>query len=98
MTYAEQAATAADEEFRSRVRACSTEQALVFINDDRPEFSLLAEQVIRSPGNADPLVPLVAGKPAITPESEDPDILAAVQSVWPVYGATLVPSPEEVTE
>jgi len=91
MSYAEQAATAADEEFRARVRACSTEQALIFIDDARPEFNLLAEQVIRSPAFADPLVPLVAGKPGLTTASGDPDILAAVQSVWPVYGATLVP-------
>jgi len=91
MTYAEQAATVADEGFRSRVRACSTEQALTFVNDDRPEFHLLAEQVIHWNGAADPLISLVAGKPGISSASGDPDILAAVQSVWPVYGATLTP-------
>jgi hypothetical protein len=92
MTYADQAATAADEEFRVRVRACSTEQALVFVNDDRPEFSVLAERIIQSPWSADALAPLVAGKPGISKESGDPDILAAVQNVWPIYGGTLVPS------
>jgi len=91
MSYADKAATVADEGFRSRVRSCSTEQALVFVNDARPEFSVLADLVIRNQGSADALIPLVAGQPAIDTASADPDILAAVQSVWPVYGATLVP-------
>jgi hypothetical protein len=90
MTYADQAATAADPEFRDRVRACTTQQALIFIDDGRPEFNVLAEQVIHNAGTADSLVPLVAGKPGITTGSGDPDILAAVQAVWPVYGATLI--------
>lgn len=89
MTYADQAETATDEEFRARVRACATEQALTFVNDDRPEFRDLANLVVQSQFAAEPLVPLVAGKPGITTASGDPDILAAVQNVWPIYGATL---------
>jgi hypothetical protein len=90
MTYADQADTAADDGFRARVQACATEQALTFINDARPEFNVLAELVIHSPGTGAALVPLVAGKPGIVITSPDPDVLAAVQAVWPVYGATLV--------
>ena len=90
MTYAEQAATAHDPEFSGRVIACGVEQSLIFIDDSRPEFYLLAEQIIAGSGAAGALVPLVAGKAGITSESEDPDLLAAVQAVWPVYGATLV--------
>jgi len=90
MTYADQAATTQDPAFNDRVIACTVEQALVFVDDQRPEFKLLAQQVISSAGYGRQLVPLVAGKPGMSPESDDGAILAAVQAVWPVYGATLV--------
>jgi hypothetical protein len=92
MTYADQAATATDPDFRARVTACAVEQAQIFINDERPEFHGLASRIIQSVGAAEPLVGLVAGKPGISTASGDPDLLAAVQAVWPVYGAAMVPA------
>jgi hypothetical protein len=89
MTYAEQAATAANPGFNTRVVACSVQQAETFINDARPEFSDLARLIIRDSNTGAYLTPLVAAMPNMTVESEDPDLLAAVQAVWPVYGATL---------
>ena len=91
MSYADQAATAADPGFIDRVAACGVEQAEIFVNDARPEFHVLARQVIGSAYTARALVPLVAARPGITADSGDPDLLAAVQNVWPVYGATIVP-------
>jgi hypothetical protein len=91
MTYADQAATAADPGFGDRVTACAVEQAQIFVNDDRPEFQVLARQVIASTQSARALVPLVAGKPEMSTESDDGAILSAVQAVWPIYGASLVP-------
>jgi hypothetical protein len=91
VSFADQAATAADPDFTGRVIACAVQESETFINDTRPEFTLLARQIIGASGSAAALVPLVAARPGITTASADPDILAAVQYVWPVYGATLVP-------
>lgn len=77
-------------EFQARITAASTEQALIFINDARPEFQEPARQIILSPGNAAPFFSLVAGQPAMTEDSTDGDILAALQAVWPQYGAALL--------
>lgn len=93
MSYADQAATAKDPGFIDRVTACALEQAQVFADDARPEYSQLADIIIGSAGTAHALVPLVAARPAITVEATDGDILAAVQYVWPVYGGTLAPTP-----
>jgi hypothetical protein len=79
-------------EFQARVTAASTEQALIFINDARPEFNEPASRIILSPGNAAPFFSLVAGQPAMTVDATDGDILAALQAVWPQYGAALLAS------
>jgi len=90
MTYAETAALTASYEFQSRVIAASTEQALIFVNDSRPEFKEPAEAIIVSSSAALPFVNLVAGQPGMTEASTDGDILAALQAVWPKYGAALL--------
>ena len=77
-------------QFQSRVAAASTEQALIFVNDARPEFSEPAQRIILAQGNAAPFYSLVAGQPGMTAESEDLEILAALQAVWPQYGAALL--------
>lgn len=76
-----------DAEFQGRVTAAATEQALVFVNDDRPEFSGPASAVILSNANALPFVSLVAAEPAISADSTDLEILSALQAVWPKYGS-----------
>lgn len=90
MTYAETAELVANYGFQTRVLAASTEQALIFVNDARPEFKVPAERIIVSASAAIPLVSLVAGQPAIVEASTDGDILAALQAVWPKYGAALI--------
>jgi hypothetical protein len=92
MSYADTAATAIDEAFIARVMACGVQQALTFVNDARPEFKNYAQAVIASENNARQLVWPVCGQPAITAVSADPDLLAAVQAVWPLVGASYVPA------
>jgi hypothetical protein len=92
MTYSETAALVDDPDFRGRVTSASSEQALIFINDARPEYIVVAQTVILYPGNAGPLVNLVAGQPGITAAATDADILAALQAVWPKYGTSLLAS------
>lgn len=92
MTYADTAELVADQGFIKRVNAAATEQALIFVNDDRPEFKAPATEVILSVYNAAPFHNLVAGQPGMTTESTDGDILAALQAVWPQYGAALIDS------
>jgi hypothetical protein len=94
MTYQTQNDLAIDPVFRSRVRMCVAEQAEIFVNDDRPAYKQLAYQAIASlDSTTDQFVPLIAVRPAMSVDSTDPDILAAVQYVWPVIGARYVPPP-----
>lgn len=90
MSYADTYALSLDFGFQSRITAASTEQALIFVNDDRPEFKEPASRIILSPGNAAPFFSLVAAQPAMSVESTDVEILSALQAVWPQYGAALL--------
>lgn len=94
MTYQSQNDLATDPVFRSRTRMCVAEQAEIFVNDDRVEFKQLAYQAIVSlDSTTDQFVPLVAVRPAMSVDSTDPDILAAVQYVWPIIGGRYIPPP-----
>lgn len=90
MSYTDDFALAADFSFQSRIMAAATEQAVIFVNDARPEFVAPSRLVIRSNGNATPFFALVAGQPDMTAESDDASILAALQYVWPIYGSALL--------
>lgn len=92
MTYADTAELSTNFEFVKRVNAAATEQAMIFVNDDRPEFNGPASAVILSVYNAAPFHSLVAGQPGMSVDSTDGDILAALQFVWPHYGAALIAS------
>ena len=94
MTYQETAELVGNRDFQTRVIAAASEQALIFVDDLRPEFSTPAQSVILSATNAVPFINLVAGQPGIVEESTDADILAALQAVWPKYGAALIASEE----
>jgi hypothetical protein len=84
----------ADSGFRGRVSMCVTEQAKIFVNDDRPEYKLLAQVAVADNATITAqMVPLVATQPAMTSNSTDGDILSAVQAMWPVLGERLVPPP-----
>jgi hypothetical protein len=90
MTYLDTYNLSIDLVFQTRITAAATEQAMIFVNDSRPEFVEPARLVVLSAGNAVPFFPLVAGQPGMSSESTDGDILAALQAVWPVYGAALL--------
>jgi hypothetical protein len=90
MSYADTYALTNDPAFIGRVQAAASEQALIFVNDERPEFNGPASLVIVSSANAYAFVSLVAAQPAISADSTDADILAALQAVWPQYGAALI--------
>lgn len=95
MSYLAQNALATfDQYFYGRVAMCVVEQAKVFTNDDRDEYKLLADQAIGNHRSVtDQLLPLVATQPGMSSDATDGDILAAVQALWPVVGARLVPPP-----
>lgn len=90
MSYLDTFRLSANPEFQSRITAASTEQAMIFVNDERPEYVAPAQRIILSAGNAAPFFPLVAAQPAMSEESTDADILAALQAVWPKYGEALL--------
>jgi hypothetical protein len=87
MSFADDAALSMDPEFAARVVACIQQQAMIFIDDARPEYKNPAMDVIAVPMNAGTWVPLVAAMPGMKTTSTDGDILSAVQAVWPKRGA-----------
>ncbi len=95
MSYLSQAALATyDQTFKLRLSMCVVEQAKIFTNDERPEYNILADQALANHmAITERFVPLVATQPGMTPEATDGDILSAVQYLWPVLGAPLVPVP-----
>lgn len=90
--YTDQAALLANQSYTERVYACLRSQALVFVNDDRPEFTSVANAVMLSPNGdiAYNVVAMTTAQPDMSAESTDDDITAAVQYVWPLVGAALV--------
>jgi hypothetical protein len=93
MSYAEDYALAfANLDFRGRVSMCVAEQAKSFVNDGRAEFYVLAQAAIDDNiAVTAQFLPLVATQPDMTSESTDADLLAAVQALWAVVGATYIP-------
>lgn len=95
MSYLAQNALATfDQYFKGRLAMCITEQAKIFTNDDRDEYKLLADQAIGSHMTVtEQMLPLVATQPGMSSDASDAEILAAVQYLWPMVGARLVPAP-----
>jgi hypothetical protein len=94
MGYEDQNTLTQDSTFRGRVKMSVAEQAQIFVNDDRAEYKQLAYQAMAAlEPTTEQFVPLVAMRPAMTAESTDLDIMAAVQYVWPLVGARYVPVP-----
>lgn len=99
MTYANQAALGTDPAFTARVGAAITEQALVFKDDGRADIAALADMAIQSPAAAQTgMLPLVAAAPGFGDAADqatitDPQILSAVQAVWPTYAGVMFPPP-----
>lgn len=104
MTFAEQAALAADETFQVRVRGAAVKSALAIMADtptNTPEAidthrrrAALAREVLLDPSRlAASMAPGVASNAAITAESSDNDIEFTVNSIWSAYaGVVLSPA------
>jgi hypothetical protein len=94
MSYLSQARLGDDDVFSQRVRACTIEQAEHFAHDDRSPIVALARSVaIGDAAVTVTFVRLLASAPGFAdkageaPNQErvpDGDILAAVQSFWPI--------------
>lgn len=93
MSYQAQAELAADQQFAQRITACTSEQAQAFSSDPDAAVASLAERILAdaglglswflwpvatAPGFGD-----AGGQGAIT----DPQLLAAVQALWPTVAA-----------
>lgn len=90
MTYQTRSQLSFDAVFRDRTITCCKEQALVFKDDGRPEIAALAEAILLNPANAHGVFELVVVAPDFTDVTDastitDPEILSAVQAVWPTY-------------
>lgn len=94
MSYAEIADQTDDGQWQRRMVACAVEQAQVFVNDARPEFYRLAQEIIADAGEALAMRWLVSGAPVAGDQDDDQVLLSAVQYAWPIFGATLVPADE----
>lgn len=90
--YTDQAALLANQSYTERAYASVRTQALVFVNDARPEFTSVANAVMLNPigGVSYNVVAMTTAQPAMSAESTDLDIDAAVQYVWPLVGAAMV--------
>ena len=97
MSYQSQALLAEDHAFQVRVNACTLEQAQTFKDDQRPDWSALAEGVMRDDGGyVSVFVRLEAGGPGIADKVDngdgtidqsqvtDADLLSLTQGNWPV--------------
>lgn len=83
-----------DPTFRLRLSMVVVEQAKIFTDDARPEYKLLADQALANYQSVtDRFVPVVCTQPGMSVDATDPDLLAAVQFLWPTLGAPLVPPP-----
>jgi hypothetical protein len=94
MSYDNIAALMNDPEFYARINACTTEQSMVYKDDARPEFVRLAESVLL--GGSGVFVPFICVAPGfgdVTDQTTitDPQILAAVQAVWPTVAQMTYP-------
>lgn len=92
MAYQDTATLVADPVFTNRITACCTEQAAIFINDQRPDYVALADEVIREAATAVWFYWLVASAPGFgdaggSSAITDPMILSAVQNLWPVVAS-----------
>lgn len=102
MAYKDIAGLAGNMDYTSRLTACCTEQAAVFINDARPEYIALAEAVITDAGAALWFAWLVAAAPGFgdaygsggIEAIEDGMLLSAVQANWPIVAEAHAPEGE----
>jgi hypothetical protein len=103
MAYTDTAGLAGNSDYVARLTACCTEQAGIFVNDQRPEYVDLAREVITDPGAALWFVWLVAASPGFgdayagggVDAIDDGMLLSSVQANWPIVSAA---HPAEVAE
>lgn len=96
MSYRSQYQLAADVGFQSRTQATLTEQGLVFKDDGRADIAALATDLLKGPNaRTFTFVNLLAGSPGFADSVDqgegvidssvitDPQLLSAVQALWP---------------
>lgn len=95
MSYLEMATTyAQDPQFKGRCRMCIAEQAKVFSDDDRPEYSELARIAMTDINVVlEQMFPFICSEPGMGSTASDGQILSAVQMLWPKIGAKYKPIP-----
>lgn len=92
MTYQEQSDLYRDMAQRGRYEMCVREQAYVFTADGRPDIAALGRGVVAGdPTDIDAVISAICTGPNSAALGEDPELLAAVQSVWPTVAAARYP-------
>lgn len=97
MSYETQAQLRTDDMFNQRVTSCLNEQAFVFKDDTRQDMAALADAQLKGGGPSGTWMAIVCGSPGIKDAADqasvtDGDLLAVVQSQWPVVAALTFPS------
>lgn len=93
MTYQEQSDLYHDDATRARAEMCIREQGAIFGNDGRPDIAALGRAVTAGDHPAiDAVTAAVCVSPNWAALDQDPDLLAAVQGVWPAVAAALFPA------
>jgi hypothetical protein len=98
MSYRSQDQLTGDVGFQGRVRACSVQQAGIFVNDARPDYVALAHDVLRG-GRGPDFTRVAAAGPGVAESVDigngiidsslvtDEALLSLVQGNWPVVAA-----------
>lgn len=97
MSYRSQAQLEANTDFRGRAEAAATQQADSYINDQRPDFVAVAQNVLKGyPAQVDAFIRLDAAGPGIADKVDigddsidqslvtDADLLSLTQASWQV--------------
>lgn len=92
MSYEDEAELARNQAYLARCYACVRSKALEYIEDERPEYKALAEQVIQNPVSSASynVSVMTASVEGMTVDSTDEDLDAAVDQVWPLVGKAYV--------
>lgn len=91
-SYAEDAATYRDEEFRIRAEMCIREQGYIFAGDGRPDIAALGRGV--TGGNWSDIEAVMASTASYSAAgdlTDDDGLRSTVQTVWPTVAAARYP-------
>jgi hypothetical protein len=93
MSYAEQNTLYRDLGERGRYEMCIRQQGYIFAADGRPDIKALGMGVVAGDAqDIDAVIAAICTGPNSAQLGEDPDLLAAVQAVWPTVAAARYPA------